>query len=38
MFDEKFFDDEETDKKTQKTVTGIPVYELDVDKYIRASK
>lgn len=38
MFDEKFFDDEETDAKTQKTVNSNPVYELDVDKYIRASK
>lgn len=38
MFDEKFFDDEETDIKTQKTVNNNPAYELDVDKYIRAYK
>jgi hypothetical protein len=38
MFDEKFFDDEETDIQTKKTVKSNPIYELDAEKYIRAYK
>ncbi|TDQ68733.1 hypothetical protein C7391_0925 [Methanimicrococcus blatticola] len=38
MFDEKFFDSEEIDTKTQKLINTNQAYELDVDKFIRASK